>query len=201
MRLPRPLVRARSATAAALGKALRLVEPARRRLALYAYEIWARSRLRGPIEPGVQFFGPITVEGTGNVSIGAGTRLGRGVYLETQGSGRIEIGRDVVITHGATLVAYEGIRIGDYTMMGEYTSVRDANHGMELGRPIRLQGHEAAPIRIGTDVWLGRGVCVLKGVTIDDEAVVGANSTVTRDVEKRSVVVGSPARKIGERGA
>ncbi len=45
-------------------------------------------------------------------------------------------------------------------------------------------------------MWLGANVTVLPGVTIGDDAVVGAGSVVTKDVPARTVAVGSPARLV-----
>ena len=53
-----------------------------------------------------------------------------------------------------------------------------------------------ARVVLGRNVWLGANVTVLPGVTIGDDAVVGAGSVVTRDVPPRTVVVGSPARVV-----
>jgi acetyltransferase-like isoleucine patch superfamily enzyme len=46
---------------------------------------------------------------------------------------------------------------------------------------MRLQGEDVAPVRIGNDVWLGAKVTVLKGVSIGDGPIVGANAVVTPD--------------------
>ena len=54
-------------------------------------------------------------------------------------------------------------------------------------------------IKVGSDVWLGRGVKVLSGVTIGDGAVVGAYSVVTRDVRPYAIATGVPAREIRRR--
>ena len=51
-------------------------------------------------------------------------------------------------------------------------------------------------IIIGSDVWIGRGVTVLGGVKIGNGAVIGANSTVTKDIPPYAIAVGSPARVI-----
>lgn len=60
-----------------------------------------------------------------------------------------------------------------------------------------MRGPEAAkPITIGSDCWLGGGVIVCPGVTIGDGCTVGAGSVVTKDVERRVVAVGNPARVI-----
>ncbi|MNN96997.1 Maltose O-acetyltransferase [compost metagenome] len=65
----------------------------------------------------------------------------------------------------------------------------------------RAEGLESArPIRIGRNVWIGGGAIVLPGVTIGDDAVVGAGSVVTRDVPAGATVVGNPARAVPARG-
>ena len=79
-------------------------------------------------------------------------------------------------------------------MVGEYASLRDANHRVGVAGGLRHSGHDSAPIHIGRNAWIGRGVTVLGGVTIGERAVVGANSVVTRDVPAGSIAVGAPAR-------
>lgn len=56
-----------------------------------------------------------------------------------------------------------------------------------------------AEVRIGHDVWLGRGALIMGGVTIATGAVIGANAVVAKDVEPYAIVVGNPARKIRTR--
>lgn len=85
-------------------------------------------------------------------------------------------------------------------MIGEYASVRDANHRRGAG-PLRDSGHEAAAITIGRQVWIGRGAVVLAGVRIGDGALVAANAVVTRDVPAGAVVGGVPARPLHRRPA
>ncbi len=59
---------------------------------------------------------------------------------------------------------------------------------------MRLQGEDVAPMGIGNDVWLGAKVRVLKGVSIGDGAIVGANSVATSDLPPCAVALGTPAR-------
>ena len=88
-------------------------------------------------------------------------------------------------------------RIGDDCLLAEMVSIRDHDHNFaRLDVPIRQQGATCAPVKIGRDVWLGAKVTVLKGVSIGDGAIIGANSVVTRDVPPRAIAVGSPARVI-----
>lgn len=160
-----------------------------------------RRRTRGDVPVTTQFDGPVRTAGRPNVRLGAHCRLGREVFFETGPAGQIELGAHVRINQGSLLVSYSRLRVGDETLIGEYVSIRDADHGMAVGQPMRLQPHESAPITIGRDVWIARGVVILKGVTIGDGAVIGANSVVTKDVPAMAIAAGVPARVLRQRGA
>ena len=53
------------------------------------------------------------------------------------------------------------------------------------------------PIAIGANVWIGSGAIILPGVTIGDDAIIGAGSVVTRDVPPGGTAFGNPARLRG----
>lgn len=61
----------------------------------------------------------------------------------------------------------------------------------------RGRRYRYAPIKIGSDVFIGAGVTILPGVTIGDRVVVGAGSVVTRDIPDATIAAGVPARPIG----
>ena len=155
------------------------------------------SSLALPVDASVVVLGPPEVHGTGMIRFGKDVLLYPVLYLETEECGSIEIGGKVVISRGVHIVARDRITIGEGTMIGEYTSIRDANHVRVPGLTIRDSGHIARPITIGNEVWIGRGVTVLGGVTIGDGATVGANAVVTRDVPAGVTVVGVPAHAVG----
>jgi len=158
---------------------------------------WAFARLRArltSLDASVIVLGMPELHGTVRISMGRNLYLYRELYLETQGDAEIRLGDDVVLSRGVHLVAFAGIEIGSGSMIGEYSSLRDANHRFGTGLAPRYSGHDSAPIRIGRHVWIGRGVTILPGIRIGDGAVVGANAVVTRDVAAGSVVAGVPAR-------
>jgi acetyltransferase-like isoleucine patch superfamily enzyme len=157
------------------------------------------NKLSLPMPRSTVVLGPVFVDGTGAASIGQECYLYPDLHIETRETATITIGDDVVISRGVHLVAMAGITIGAGSMIGEYASIRDANHHRSEGVSLRHAGHTAKPIHIGSEVWIGRGVTILAGVTIGDGATVGANAVVTRDVAPATVVAGVPAKPITKR--
>ena len=157
------------------------------------------SRLERPPDPTNVFLGLPEVHGSARIHLGRDGYFYPAQYWETQGSGCIRIGDGAVLSRGVHLVSRQEIHIGDGSMIGEYTSIRDADHDFGGTAPLRHAGHRAAGIHIGRQVWIGRGVTILPGVTIGDHAVIGANAVVNRDIPPYSVAVGVPARPIRRR--
>ena len=156
-------------------------------------------RIEGSLDPSVVVLGCPEVHGTGRITLGRNLFLYPGLYLETQQSGSLSIGDDVVISRGTHIVAFDRITIGAKSMIGEYVSIRDANHNFGDGQDIRTSGYSTRSIDIGRNVWIGRGAAILAGVRIGDHAVVGANAVVTRDVPAGAIVGGVPARLLKEK--
>ena len=162
--------------------------------------LWAharlRSALRGRLDPSVVVLGMPELHGTGDIRLGPELYLYRELYLETQGEGHIAIGAGAVLSRGVHIVAHASVVLEEGVMVGEYTSIRDANHRVLKGQSVRGTGHEAKPIRICKNAWIGRSVAILPGVEIGEGAVVGANAVVTQNVPAGAVVAGVPARPL-----
>ena len=128
--------------------------------------------------------------------------VGRGVQIMADFTGSfyatVRIGAGTFINRGGYLVAHEGLRIGEGCLIGEYTSIHDADHPFgpdwDPSTSYQERGFVARPILIGRRVWIGARCTITSGVTIGDEAVVAANAVVTSDVAPRTLVGGVPAR-------
>jgi acetyltransferase-like isoleucine patch superfamily enzyme len=116
--------------------------------------------------------------------------------------GRVEIGSKTVMGQECTISAYQRVRIGEQCVIADRAMFIDFDHGVvEVERPIRKQGIYKRDVEVGSNVWIGYGACILRGVSVGDNSIVGTNSVVTKDVPANAVVAGIPARIIRMREA
>lgn len=115
--------------------------------------------------------------------------------------GNIILGNNVHISN-SVLFSSTYIHIGDNTIISPGCKIFDTDfHSVKS--EYRLNGNTHVPskaVKIGSNVFLGVNVTVLKGVTIGDEAVVGAGSIVTKDIPAGEIWAGNPARFIKKCG-
>jgi acetyltransferase-like isoleucine patch superfamily enzyme len=125
--------------------------------------------------------------------------LDRDMTVECEGT--LRVGARTIFGHHCTLAASESVIIGEDCLIAEMVSIRDHDHRFDaLEIPIRDQGESVQRVEIGRNVWLASKVTVTKGVSIGDNAIVGANAVVTKDIPANAVAVGIPARVIRMRG-
>ena len=102
---------------------------------------------------------------------------------------------------GINCELYGPVTIGKDVMMGPEVIIYTSGH--EYSRKdltIREQGGGLVKqVIIGNDVWIGRRVIIMPGVTIGNGCVIGAGAVVTHDVPDWCVVGGVPAKIIKER--
>ena len=106
----------------------------------------------------------------------------------------VRLGRDVFLNFNCVILDVCEVDIGDLTQIGPGVQILTADHPRIAAE--RAKGIEfGKPISIGRNVWIGGGAILLPGVTIGDDAVVGAGSVVTRDVAPGATVMGNPAHQ------
>lgn len=129
-------------------------------------------------------------------AVGEGCEIRPPFYCDY--GGNISLGAGVFLNFNCVILDVTQVTIGAGTQIGPAVQIYTADHprdpdqrraGLEFGRAVR----------IGRNVWIGGGALILPGVTIGDDAIVGAGSVVTRDVRAGATVVGNPARGRADR--
>jgi acetyltransferase-like isoleucine patch superfamily enzyme len=127
--------------------------------------------------------------------------IGHGSKIRVH-EGEVSIGAKTVMGQECTISAYQHVSIGRECIIADRVMLIDFDHGVvEVDRPIREQGIYKRDVRVGHNVWMGYGACVLRGVSIGDNSIVGTSAVVTKKVPENAVVAGVPARTIRRRAA
>jgi acetyltransferase-like isoleucine patch superfamily enzyme len=174
-------------------------------LALYVRWLWLKLRWRGRLKTdGMCFVCPkvkFEIGPGATVRLGRWSWIGHGCKIRVH-EGDLEIGAKSVLGQECTVSAFQHIVIGRECIVADRVMMIDFDHGVvEVERPIREQGIYKRDVNIGHNVWIGYGACLLRGVTVGDNAVIGTSSVVTCDVPDNAVVGGIPARVIRLRNA
>lgn len=137
-----------------------------------AFDRWERARRLGFAE-GASVYNSALVYGA--VSVGEQTWIGPNTLLDGSG-GALELGAFCSVSSGVHIYTHDTV----YWALSRGLAER-----------------RVAPVRIGDCVYIGPQSVIVAGVTIGSHCVIGANSFVNKDVEPRTVVAGSPSRRIG----
>jgi acetyltransferase-like isoleucine patch superfamily enzyme len=152
---------------------------------------------------------------------GSELRIGtRGVFRSQPGSNPIGIDQPITfctMAAGAKIIIGDGvgisggsicarlhIAIGDGTLIGANSYIFD-NDFHALDPRARSEDDysvvRSAPVRIGSNVFVGARCIILKGVSIGDNAIIGAGSVVSHDVPSDAIAAGNPCTVRGQRPA
>ena len=121
------------------------------------------------------------------------------------GCSNISIGANVIIRPGSMLFAETGepdvgILIEDNVLMGSGVHIYVTTHKYDDPEiPIIDQGFFASKkVTLRKGCWIGANCIILPGVTIGENAVVGAGSIITTDIPAKTLAVGNPAKVLRE---
>jgi acetyltransferase-like isoleucine patch superfamily enzyme len=122
-----------------------------------------------------------SLNGYGELRIGAGTWVGEYNNLRLGGNARILIGSDCLVS--------------------QFCSIIGVNHDTRIGVCMARAAPDTrrSGVTIGDNVWLGAGVTLLPGTGIGDGAVVASNSVVLGNIPSNEIWAGAPARRVGAR--
>lgn len=129
-------------------------------------------------------------------TIGDNSRVG--TFVEIQSG--CAIGKNVKVSSHTFICT--GVTIEDDVFIGHNVSFINDRYPRATvdGRPQSADDWKCVPTLVKRGASVGTSATILCGVTIGENAIVGAGSVVTRDVPANSIVVGNPARVVREAG-
>jgi acetyltransferase-like isoleucine patch superfamily enzyme len=174
-------------------------------LVLMVRWLWLKLRWRGRLKTdGLCFVCPgvkLEIGKNATVTLGRWSWLGHGCKIRVH-EGEFSLGAKSVMGQECTISAYQHVSIGRECIIADRVMMIDFDHGMvEVERPIREQGIYKRNVDVGHNVWIGYGACLLRGVSVGNNSVIGTSAVVTCDVPENAVVGGIPARAIRMRDA
>lgn len=137
-----------------------------------------------------------------NLLLESGFTSGRNCRIELFEDGVIQFGTNCHIGDNVHIASSNKVIIGNGCLFASKIFISDTSHGAysQYGSSPDMPPNDrpliSSFVSIGDNVWLGENVVVLPGTTIGNGCIVGANSTVAKDLPDNCIAVGSPAKPI-----
>ena len=110
-------------------------------------------------------------------------------YGKLSAKGKLRISDGVSLNYNSTICAYESIDIGEHTVIGPNVCIYDHDHDISTLGGVKDNKYVTSPISIGSNVWIGANVTILKGVTIGDNSVIAAGCVVKKDIPANTILI------------
>ncbi len=112
----------------------------------------------------------------------------------------MSVGKRVTVNEFCFIWAGGDLEIGDNVLIGHGVTILTSEHNYDkINISIKYSGISLKPVKIGSDVWIGARATILAGVTINDGSIIAAGAVVTKDVPPYTIVGGVPAKVIKNR--
>jgi len=134
-----------------------------------------------------QVYGTLVIKGV--------TNIGRGSKLCIGGGAKLVLGYNFRISGDTQIICEKGITFGDRCLLSWDILIMDSDlHHLHNSNDDVINAPK--PIVVGNHVWIGCRSTILKGVSIADDVVISANSTVTRSVDNQRCIVGGQGKNL-----
>lgn len=131
----------------------------------------------------------------GKLIITGKTNIGRGCKISIGSDAMLKLGKNFTITGDSTIICFKEITFGDDCLLSWDILLMDTDfHKITNDGGDIINGNK--PIKVGKHVWIGCRSTILKGVTIPNNSVISANSTITKSVDEENCIIGGHGRNV-----
>ena len=107
----------------------------------------------------------------------------------------IEVGDNFFANYNCTILDVGKVKIGSNVLFAPNVSIYTAGHPVHSDARNTMYEY-GIPVEIGDNVWIGGNVVICPGVHIGKNAVIGAGSVVTKDIQENVIAAGNPCKVI-----
>ncbi|MDB4902310.1 MAG: acetyltransferase with multiple hexapeptide repeat domain [Mucilaginibacter sp.] len=110
---------------------------------------------------------------------------------------KMEIDDNSSIAPYTTVFATYGVKIGKNCLISSNCGISSYNHIQNSYDRFKNKDEDfrfSRPVIIGDNVWIGMNSCILPGVKIGNNSIIGSGSVVTKDIPENEIWVGNPAK-------
>ena len=132
----------------------------------------------------------VEVSPDAHLDLGADITIRSFASIEVSNGASLKVGNRVFFNDHCSIRCTEEITIGHDTMFGDGVRIFDSNHQFNNYHVFKT-AMSGAPVRIGRDCWIGANTVILRGVTIGDNVIIGANCLIHQDIPSNSIVTHS----------
>lgn len=125
----------------------------------------------------------------GTLIIKGKTNIGRGCKISIGRNAILEIGKNLTITGDTSIICHKEISFGDNCLLSWHILIMDTDFHKILNENEEII-NENKPIRIGNHIWIGCRNTILKGVSLPDNSIISANSTITKSFMENNCIIG-----------
>ena len=131
----------------------------------------------------------------GTLVINGRANIGRGSKISIDKDGVLTIGDNFIITGRSTIICQKEVCIGNDALLSWDILIMDTDFHHIIDSESHIV-NDPRPVRIGNHVWIGCRSTILKGVSIADNVVVSASSTITRNINESHCVAGGFGKEL-----
>ncbi|OJV15886.1 MAG: hypothetical protein BGO21_30395 [Dyadobacter sp. 50-39] len=137
-------------------------------------------------------------EVSGTVMFNGKCNIGHGSKISVSSSGTLSLGSNFVITAETSIIVQTRVEFGDNCLLSWDSLIMDTDFH-KIKNDFGIQINSPKPVLVGNNVWIGCRCLVLKGAQIPSNSIVGANSLVSKVLDKQNALyAGNPCKLIKE---
>lgn len=127
----------------------------------------------------------------GQITLGTGTQLRRGVLLNV--SGRLRLDDQAILSWFTVVHCANDIHLGRRTFVGEFTTIVDSSHFFTTPDEWAASNVALGRVEVGENTWIAAKATLARNVTVGSHCIVSASAVVMTDVPDGHLAAGVPA--------